>query len=222
MEDKDRMSKICTHFDDYFDQWNASLGALCSLLVPHRAQAQDVAFQSFLRLGGGKDAEIGEQAARILLFQSAVRLCDDYYLKKMHRRPSRKSLAQTGLPCPDGDALHALLRLPFRRRAALALMQAGFVADELPALLGVSAQQAAALCAEPDIPGWKEAISALRMTEDEAQQLSDRIVERFSERSVNVENAIHDARNAFDRAAPFLAVLVLALFALSIWYVKRL
>ncbi|MGN0774238.1 MAG: RNA polymerase sigma factor [Candidatus Ventricola sp.] len=215
------MSKICTHFDLYFGKWSAPVGALCTLLIQNRADAQDVAFQTFLRLGGAKDHEIGEEAARILLFGSAVRLCDDYYLKKMHRRPSRKKLEQMALPFPVTDALVSLLRLPFRRQAALALTQFGFSQSEVAELLGVRPQKAARLCADPGIPGWQDALSSMEMTEDEALALSDRIYERFAVRSVDVENAIHDARNAFDRAAPILALLVLALFSLAIWYVKR-
>ena len=215
------MSKICTHFDVYFGKWSASVGALCTLLVQNRADAQDVAFQAFLRLGGARDHEIGEEAARILLFKSAVRLCDDYYLKRMHRRPSRKKLERQALPFPVTDALVSLLRLPFKRQAALALTHFGFSRSELAEILGVRPQRAARLCADPGIPGWQDALDAMRMTEDEALMLSDRICERFSVRSVDVENAIHDARNAFDRIAPVLALLALALFALAIWYVKR-
>ena len=215
------MSKICAHFDAYFGKWSAPVGALCMLLVQRRADAQDVAFQSFLRLGGTKDHEIGEEDARILLFRSAVRLCDDYYLKKMHRRPGRKKLMQMSLPFPVTDALVSLLRLPFSRQAALALTQFGFSQSEVAEILGVRAQKAARLCADPGIPGWQEALASMSMTEDEALVLSDRICERFAERSVDVENAIHDARNAFDRIAPVLALLVLELFALAIWYVKR-
>lgn len=216
------MSKICTHFDAYFEKWSAPVGALCTLLVQNRADAQDVAFQSFLRLGGAKDREIGEEAAGILLFRSAVRLCDDYYLKRMHRRPSRRRLERQTLPFPVTDALISLLRLPFKRQAALALTQFGFSAAGVAEILGVRVQRARRLCADPGIPGWQEALSSMAMTENEAALLSDRICERFAERSVGVENAIHDARNAFDRAAPYLALLVLALFAVAIAYVRSL
>lgn len=215
------MSKICIRFDAYFEKWSAPAGALCMLLVRHRADAQAVAFQSFLRLGGAKDADIGEADARMLLFKSAVRLCDDYYLKRMHRRPSRKRLERQALPFPVTDALVALLHLPFKRQAALALHQFGFSVSEVAKILGVRAARAERLCADPGIPGWQEALSSMAMTEDEAALLSDRICERFAERSVGVENAIHDARNAFDRAAPYLAIAVLTLFAIAIGYVKR-
>ena len=215
------MSKICTHFDAYYEQWHKEIGALCYLLCRDRDGANDVAFQTFLRLGGAKDPEIGESDARKLLYNNAVRLCDDYYLKKMHRMPSRRKLESQSLPFPVTDALHALLRLPFKRRAALALTQFGFSQDELAELLGVSKAAAARLTADPGIASWKEALQSMKLTEDEALMMSDRIYTRFAERSVGVENAIHDARNAFDRALPYLAAAVLAVFAVAVWYVKR-
>lgn len=215
------MSKICTHFDTYYEQWHREIGALCYLLCRDRAGANDVAFQTFLRLGGAKDPEIVESDARKLLYNSAVRLCDDYYLKKMHRMPSRRKLESQPLPFPVTDTLYALLRLPFKRRAALALAQFGFSQDELAELLGVNKASAARLTAEPGIEGWKEALESMKLTEDEALMMSDRIYTRFAERSVGVENAIHDARNAFDRALPYLAAAVLAVFAIAVWYVKR-
>ena len=215
------MSKICMHFDTYYEQWHREIGALCHLLCRNRSDSLDVAFQTFLRLGGAKDAEIAEHEAKMLLFKSAVRLCDDYYLKKMRLAPSRKKLAAASLPFAVTDAHHALLRLPFRRRAALALMQFGFSNDELAEILGVRAASFARLTAEPGIADWQDALESMKLTEDEALIMSDRIYTRFAERSVGVENAIHDARNAFDRALPYLALAVFALFAVAIWYVRR-
>lgn len=215
------MSKICSHFDTYYEKWGAQTGALCYLLCRHRADSLDVAFQSLLRLGGAKDPEIGESDARMLLFSSAVRLCDDYYLKKMRRLPSRKKLNRQELPFEMTDSLYALLKLPFKKRAALALSHFGFRETEIAQLLHVKPQSASSLLADPSISGWEAAIDSLLLTEDEQLAMSDRIVERFSERSVGVENAIHDARNLFDRMAPWLALGVLVLFAAAVWYVKR-
>ena len=215
------MSKICTNFDAYYEKWHREIGALCYILCRDRAGANDVAFQTFLRLGGAKNPDIGEEDARFLLYHSAVRLCDDYYLKKMHRMPSRKKLETQSLPFPVTDALLALMRLPFRRRAALALMQFGFSGEELAKILGARESSLSRLTAEPGIDGWQDALENIKPTEDEALIMSDRIYTRFAERSVGVENAIHDARNAFDRALPYLAAAVLALFALAIWYVER-
>ncbi len=215
------MSKICSHFDGYFQKWSAQTGALCCLLCRNCRDSLDVAFQSLLRLGGAKDPEIGENDARMLLFKSAVRLCDDYYLKKMRRLPSKKKLAAQNLPFEMTDSLYALLRLPFKKRAALALSRFGFSESEISEILRVRLQAVPSLLADPSIPGWEQALDSLLLTEDEQLLLSDRILERFSERSVGVENAIHDARNLFDRAAPWLTLGVLAFFAVAVWYVSR-
>lgn len=208
------------HFDTYYEQWSRQIGALCFLLCGHRRDSADVAFQSFLRLGGAKDPEIAEKEARMLLFHSAVRLCDDYYLKKMRRRPTAKRLAAQDLPFPVSEALVSLMHLSFRRKAALALQQFGFSHDELAEILNVRPSTAAKLADNPKIDGWQDVLRAIEMTEDELLIMSDRIYTRFAERSVGVENAIHDARNAFDRATPYLALAVLALFAIAIWYVR--
>lgn len=215
------MSQICHHFDTYFEAWNAQIGALCFLLTGHRSDSRDVAFQTFLRLGGTKNPEIEKSEARMLLFASAVRLCDDYYLKKLRKPQSRKTLEMQNLPFPVTDAVLVLMRLPFRRRAALALSRFGFSLQETAQILHIRPSAAEKLTADPQIPGWQSALDSMAMTEDEAYILSDRIYERFAVRSVGVENAIHDARNAFDRALPYLLAAVLAVFALAIWYVRR-
>ena len=221
LEVKSRMSRICTHFDAYYDKWSSQTGALCYLLCRNRCDSLNVAFQSLLRLGGAKDAEISESEARMLLFKSAVRLSDDYYLKKMHRLPSLKKLNMQNLPFEISDSLYAFLKLPFKRRAALALNLFGFSHAEIAGILRIRPQAAASFLADPAIPGWQDAIHSIMLTEDEQFDMRDRIAERFSERSVSVENAIHDARNLFDRAVPWLAVAVLAFFAFCVWFVSR-
>lgn len=216
------MSKICAHFELYFERHAAQTGALCLLLCRDRKGADYAAFQSFLRLGGAKDPQIGDDDARMLLFSSAVRLSDDFYLKKMHRMPNKARLEAMGLHFPVTPALLSLMRLPFDRRAALALSHFGFSLQEIAALLHKSEHRVQALTADPAIPGWEEALDSMLMTEDQQLDMNDRIYERFAERSVGVENVIHDLRNAFDRAAPFLALLALAVCILSIWYVRSI
>lgn len=215
------MSKLCTHFDAYFERWSSEVGAICYLLCRNRRDSLDVSFQSLLRLGGAKDPEIDEKNARMLLFKSTIRLCDDYYLKKMRRLPSRKKLSAQQLPFSMTDSLYAFLKLPFKKRAVLILSHFGFSQEEIAEIAGIRLQSVPALLADPDIPNWQEAIDSVKLSEDEQYVMSDRIVERFAERSVGVENFIHDARNLFDRAAPWLALGVLALFAFAVWFVSH-
>ena len=215
------MTAICYHFDEYYEKWGAQIGALCFLLCRDKAGADYAAFQSLLRLGGTKDKDIPEAEARMLLFKSAVRLSDDFYLKKMRRTPKRAQLESMGLHFRMTDAAFALMRLPFARRAALALSHFGFSAEEISVLLAKNAQKTAKLLADPGIPGWEEALDSMLLSEDQMLELSDRIYERVSERTVSVENAIHDLRNGFDRYLPYLALAALAFCALAVWYVKK-
>ena len=215
------MTAICNQFDAYFEKWGAQAGALCLLLCRDSRGADYAAFQTFLRMGGTKDKDIGVNDARMLLFKSAVRLSDDFYLKKMHRMPSRTRLESMNLQFPVTDALITLMRLPFARRAALALARFGFTETEISEILGKKAQETARLLADPAIPGWEAALDSMLYTEDQMLEMNDRIYERFSERTVSVENAIHDLRNGFDRIAPYLALAAFAVCALAVWYVKK-
>ena len=56
---------------------------------------------------------------------------------------------------------------------------------------------------------------------DYAEQLSDRVYDRFSERSVGLENTLQAIRMGFADAAPWLALLVLLFFGFSLWYVQN-
>ena len=136
--------------------------------------------------------------------------------------PKIETIKNGRLIFPVTDGLYALMKLPLARRCALCLTAEGFTQEEIAAILRVRPHKAARLCADPGIPHWREDVMAVAQEEDDVQRLSDRVYERFAERSVGVENAIHAVRQGFDRVAPFLALAVLALFAFSIWYVGRL
>lgn len=214
------MSNICVSFDSFFEKWHEPLWRLCFVITRGRAPADELAFQALLRLGAAKDPDIGESDARMLLFSSAIRQGEDYFTRKPHRRP-RPEAIRRGLGFPLTDGLYALMKLPLTRRCALCLSAEGFSHAEIAAVLRVSEARAERLCEDPSIPGWREDVLAAGHTDEDARRLSDRVYERFEVRSVGVENAIHGVRQGFDRAVPVLAVIVLAIFALSIWYVSR-
>ncbi|MDO5298066.1 MAG: hypothetical protein Q4F18_01455 [Clostridia bacterium] len=215
------MANICNSFDLFFGQWHDSVYRLCFMLSRSPHDALELTFQAFLRLGAAKNAEIGESEAKRLLYSSALRLCDDYFLKKMRRRPKRDALKKAA-SFPVTDSLVSALDLPFARRAALCLTLDGFSPEEIAAMLHSSGRLAAHSSSAPDIHGWQEALLSIALTQEEADALSDRIYDRFSERNVALENSIHGLRSSFDRAAPLLALGVLALFALAIWYTGQL
>lgn len=206
------MTPICPDFDEYLTNWFADVYRLCFLLCRQPGAAMEQTFQAFLRLGAGQPADA--QAARTLLFSAAVRQCEDYYLRKPHRKPRRAALEGMGLPFPITDALWRALSLPFGQRAALGLLAADFPPDALKPLgAGHAPKDATALL---------DAARAITTAEDAEQAMSDRVYVRFAERSVGVENRIHAARSRFDRLAPWLALAALALFAFAAWFSLRM
>lgn len=194
------MSAICHSFDRYFSLWHQDLYRLCLSITRNPNDARDLTFESFLRLGAAKDPDIEKDDAKALLFSSAVKLGEDYYLRKMRRAPKK-----------NDSALSGFYRLPLKTRMACALSLAGFSQSDIQ-------QMTHAHRADKPVPSnYMAALSDVCLAEDDVLILSDSIYERFSERSVGVENTLHALHFGFARLAPFLAVLVLALFALAIF-----
>ena len=210
------MHAVCEGFDDFFSAWHADVYRLCFAMTASAKDARDLTFKTFLRLGAAKDPKIKEKGAKFLLFSSGYTLCVDFFGKKMRRMPSRKALEAMNLPFPVTDNSCVLLKYPLARRGALCLAQIGFSEAEIAKIAGKSAAQFA--CAStPETAAAREAVSSIVCAEDDADAMSDEIYTRFEERSVGVENAIHDFRIRFDRLAPYLALAVLTVFAVAVY-----
>ena len=210
------MHAVCEGFDDFFSAWHADVYRLCFAMTASAKDARDLTFKTFLRLGAAKDPKIKEKGAKFLLFSSGYTLCVDFFGKKMRRMPSRKALEAMNLPFPVTDNLCVLLKYPLARRGALCLAKIGFSEAEIAKIAGKSAAQFA--CAStPETAAAREAVSSIVCAEDDADAMSDEIYTRFEERSVGVENAIHDFRIRFDRLAPYLALAVLTVFAVAVY-----
>ncbi len=194
------MSAICISFDRYFSLWHQDLYRLCLSITRNPNDAKELAFDSFLRLGASKNPDIEKDDAKTLLFSSAVKLGEDYYLRKMRHAPKK-----------DGSDLSGFFRLPLKTRMACSLLLAGF-SDK-----AVQEMTHALQAARQVSPQYMEVLSAVCLPEDDVLLLSDRIYDRFSERSVGIENTLHALHFGFARIAPFLAVAVLLLFAFAIW-----
>lgn len=208
------MNTLCDHFDPYFERWYADVYRLCLVLTLHPAHAQQLLFDAALRLGAAKDPHIGEEAARDLFFESAVRLCEDYYLRRMRKTPRREALG-AALPFPLTDALFTLMRLPFKKRAALCLLHAGFTPQQAAKMAGLRTAPA-------QDSGMAQALESICLSPEDAQAISDRVYDRFSERSVALENRLHAIRSRFDRIAPYLALAVIALFLFAAWFSSKM
>lgn len=204
------MNTLCDQFNPYFERWHTDVYRLCLVLTLHPRDAQQLVFDAALRLAAAKDPHIGEDDARDLFFESAVRLCEDYYLRRMRRAPRREALG-AALPFPLTDGLWALMRLPFKKRAALCLLHAGFSPQRAAKISGLRTAPALHSSAA-------QALDAVFLPYEDAQAISDRVYDRFSERSVAFENRLHAIRSRFDRIAPYLALAVIALFLFAAWY----
>lgn len=213
------MLHIVPEFDQIYLAEAQGVYRLCFLLARRPGAARRLTFESFLRLGAAKEERVADPArARALLYGAAVRLCDDYYLRKARRLPARKWLEEAELPFAVTDGLWALLREPFTRRAMAGLCAAGFGEDEAYGLL----RRARRLPTRRVSPGEAQlsACKSVGLTQEETLAVSDEVYARFSERSVGVENAIHAAKSAFDRALPLLTALVLLLFAAAVFMTR--
>ena len=187
---------------------------LCLLMVLDRAAAGELCFQSFLRLGARRPED--RRGDTVLLYASACDLCRDWFSRKLRKRKSAKVLRAL-FACDPGDPLEALLRGSVADRTAAGLRLAGLSEEEIRTVGGSRILKRASRVSE-------EALSQLRSVSppaDFAEQLSDRIYDRFSERSVGFENRLHAIRMRFAWAAPWLALLVLLFFGFCIWYVQR-
>lgn len=213
------MARIASGFDPVYLAEAQSVYRLCFLLARRPGAARRLTFEAFLRLGAAQDTQTEDPAqARALLYGAAVRLCDDYYLQKPRRLPPRVRLEEAELPFAVTDALWALLREPFARRAMAGLCAAGFDEAEAYRLL----RRARRLPARRLSPTEEQlaACANVCLSQEETLAVSDEVYARFAERSVGVENAIHGAKSAFDRALPLLAALAVAVAALALWMTR--
>ena len=206
---------VSSRFDECLERNGASLLRLTFLLSREKGAAEELAFQSLLRLAARPEADAGDD--RLFLFSTALRLCEDWFSRKLRKKPRPETLRQAALPFVVTEDLIALLGRPFACRAAAALSASGFGADEIRRIAGPRAAREA----EKLSPGALQVASSVCWGEGQLSQLSDRVYDRFSERSVGVENAIHEARIRFDRAAPYLALAVLLFFAFCVWFSAR-
>ena len=206
--------RIFAGFDACLSREGESLHRLCFLLVRDPREAEEVAFQSLLRLAAKREDDARDD--RTLLYSAAVRLSRDWFGRKLRRAPAEGDLRARSY-YPLNAALLSLLRRPFSARMAAGLAAAGFSEGEIRRLGGMRAARALR-----SIPAEEtEAVRTAVPSGGRVPLLSDRVYDRFAERSVSVENAIHEARIRFDRLAPFLAIAVFLFFLFCIWFAGR-
>ena len=187
---------------------------LCLLLTRNGAAADELCFQSFLRLGARSEKET--RSDTVLLYSSACRLCEDWFGRKLRRAPKSEALREL-FGCREGDPLDALLRQSLSARKAAGLRLAGLSGSEIIKIQGARAAARADRVSDEALAQ----LAAVQPPVEYVDQLSDRIYDRFSERSVGFENRLHAFRIRLDSAAPWLALLVLLFFGFCLWFVQR-
>ena len=190
-----------------------ALFRLCLLLSRRSDAADSLAFEALLRLAV---RESGDPVSdRVFLLREACRLCRDWFYRKPRRLKAavvQRDKEALGLP----ETWPKLCRLSFASRAACALTASGYSPEEVRVIAGAgAARRALSLPAE-----LLACAASVDLPEDRIQLLSDRVWQRMEERSVSVENRLHDFHASFERAAPFLALGVLLLFGLALWLTR--
>jgi hypothetical protein len=208
------------HYEDWIALWHKEAYTFCLVATLDAKTAWALAFQACLRLGAAPEG-MDKTAARKLLYRAAATVCQAHRLKKARRRPRKKALA-AGLATIEGaEALLGYLRLPFLRKLAAYIIHiAGFAPGEAGEILGIRASRAQRLADRANMAGVAAALSALPFDEAVQQEWLDQIVLRFAERSVGFETRASDLRYRIDRAIPYLALAILALFAFALYLVR--
>ena len=209
------MKSIHPSFEPVLQTEADALWRLCFLLTRSPEAAETLCFEALLRLAAAPDSSALESRAQ--LYAAACRLCGDWYIRKPRRRAKETALQEADLPFALTPGVRAALDAPYARRCALGLLGAGFSAPDIRNLAGgAAAREAERLSPEAAAP-----LEAVRPSPDLAQQLSDLVYDRFSERNVPLENRLHAIHAGFERAAPWLALAVLLFFAFCVWFVGR-
>ena len=208
------MNEVYSGFDERLRADGAALWRLCFLLIRRPKDAEELAFQSLLRLAARRENEKGND--QLFLFSSACRLCEDWYIRKARKKPKAQELREAGLPFSIREELLTLMDASFQHRAAAALAASSFSAEDIRAVAGRRAAAIAERLTRDELDEAQRIIPPEGML----SSLSDRVYDRFAERSVRLENRLHAIHAGFERAAPFLALAVLALFAFAWWFCR--
>lgn len=215
------MAISCTNFDLWLANWHEEIYRFCLVLVLDTRVAEEMVFQAYLRLGASTPG-IDEAEARRVLYSAAFRVSGAHQLKKLRRRPGKKTLCEA-FEETSAEPLGTYLRKPLLCKAAAFLLHiASFSPETAGKILGISPSKASRLGNIPNMDAIASACFALRRSENAKSDLSDKLYVRFSERNVAFETRMLDMRHRFDRIVPYLALGVLLLFAFAVYYTSTM
>ncbi|MBO4915673.1 MAG: hypothetical protein J5449_10775 [Oscillospiraceae bacterium] len=195
---------------------------ICLLLTGRTYKAEQAVFQAFLYLAERKD-DLSPEAARRELYRYVLRTADDALYRK-DVAPIRKATFEmlSGLTVSDG--LWRLMKLPFKRRAAVGLMLvARFSPADAAAVLRIKPERAEQwLAAVDDAEALRAELDAIEPQAPWADQLGGKLLMHWQEHNVPLKNKLHRLRSAADHLAPYFALAVVLFCIIAIWYTSKL
>ena len=206
--------KVYEGTDPCFLREGENLYRVCLLMTRSAAAAEELTFQALLRLAACK--EENTPSDRVFLLSAGVRLCRDWYYRKARRRPKKETLQKEAEELALPESWTRCCRFSLKTRTACALAASGCTPEEASAIAGRSTGRAMKNLPEEGMA----CAMAVRLPEETSQKISDRVYDRFTERSVALENRLHAVHAGFERAAPFLALAVLLIFTLALWLTR--
>lgn len=215
------MSKVNSCLDSLLEQWYLEVYRFCFLLSCHGEAAREIAFQTFLYAGADEHFPNDEHTASLKLFSYAYKTCEDYYLRRLRRRPGRVQLQQS-VDFPVSDALWSFLHSSPEQKGAIFLCtRLGFSPEEISVIMKLRKSKLSRILAKEAALSSKE-LDAILPDSETLSQISDELYLRFEERSVGLENRLRSLRLSMDRAIIWIALGILLLFAAAALYTARL
>ncbi|MDT3844270.1 MAG: hypothetical protein LIV11_06815 [Bacillota bacterium] len=201
--------KIVRNYENIVRENYAKLYKYAFVESCHDISAKDITFQSLLY---SVDPERSDRS----VWQNAHSVLNDFFLRSLRRRRSRDEIA-AGVTFPIRDELWNFLERPTPEKEALFLMaEAGLTKKEAADIMAVHVSRLPDLSQEERsrISSLLSVIVPDGASEEEA---ADRVLLRFTERSVGFENRLRDLRLFFDRHILWLAAAI-ALFCAAAAY----
>ncbi len=213
-----------TNFDTILTCWYPDIYRFCFLLSCHGDAAREIAFQAFLYAGADSHFPVQEPEASIRLFSYAAKTCEDYYLRRMRRIPSRDVLSES-VTFSIHDSLWSFLKLPTRQKAALFLHRnLAFSPQQVSQILHISLAKVNRLLSPAACESAlsQEDCSSIVPDSETASQISDDLYMRFEDRNVRLENRLRNIRLSIDQSIPWIALAILGIFAAAALYTSGL
>ena len=188
--------KIVHNYENIVRENYAKLYKYAFIESCHDISAKDITFQALLY---SVDPDRGDRS----VWQNAHSVLNDFFLRSLRRRRSRDEIT-AGVTFPISDGLWDFLEKPDQEKEAVFLMaEVGLTKKEAADIMAVHVSRLPDLSQEERsrISSLFSVIVPDGASEEEA---ADRVLLRFTERSVGFENRLRDLRLFFENDLRFI------------------